>query len=224
VKTVARLKTKVLIGFNRRFDPSFQALHAAIEDGKIGDVEAVTIISRDPELPGIEYLKTSGGLFRDMMIHDFDMARWLLGDEVVEVMAWGSRLADPKLAKIGDYDTAAVTLRTAKGRLCQINNGRRAVFGYDQRIEVYGSRGMLRAANRTPTSLEVSTTAGVVRDKPYHFFLQRYVDAYRAELDHFLSVAAGKARPLIGARDGYLALKLADAATKSAKTGKPVRV
>ncbi len=224
LKTVERLKTKVLIGFNRRFDPSFQALHAAIGDGRVGDVEAVTIISRDPSLPGYEYLKRAGGLFRDMMIHDFDMARWLLGEEPVEVIAWGSRLADPKLAKIGDWDTAAVTLRTAKGKLCQIHNGRRAVFGYDQRIEVYGSRGMLRAANRTPTSLEVSTEAGVVQDKPYHFFIQRYVEAYRAELDHFLDVAAGKAKPLVGARDGYLALKLADAATKSAKSGKPVKV
>jgi myo-inositol 2-dehydrogenase / D-chiro-inositol 1-dehydrogenase len=224
VKTVEKLKSKVLIGFNRRFDPSFQALHAAIEDGKVGDVEAVLIISRDPSLPSYDYLRTSGGLFNDMMIHDFDMARWLLGEEPVEVIAWASRLADPKLAKIGDWDTAAVTLRTAKGKLCQINNGRRAVFGYDQRIEVYGSKGTLRAANRSPTSLEVSTEAGVVRDKPYHFFLQRYTEAYRAELDHFLEVAAGKAKPLVGARDGYLALKLADAATKSAKTGKPVRV
>ncbi len=215
---------KFLVGFNRRFDPSFRALRQAIAEGKIGTVELVAITSRDPAPPPVAYIKQSGGLFRDMMIHDFDMARWLLGAEPVEVFAAASCLVDPAIGAAGDVDTAVVTLRTAGGALAQISNSRRASYGYDQRIEVHGSAGMVAAGNRVPTTVSVSDAAGVRADKPLHFFLERYAEAYRAELDHFIEIVEGRAAPLIGAADGRAALRLADAAAESARTGRPVRV
>ena len=213
-----------MIGFNRRFDPSFAALHQALRDGRIGRVELVQITSRDPAPPPIEYVKVSGGLFRDMMIHDFDMARWLLGEEPVEVFASASCLVDPEIGAVGDVDTAAVTLRTADGALAVITNSRRAVYGYDQRIEALGSAGMLRVGNRRPTTLETSTAEAVSRDTPLYFFLERYAEAYREELDDFIeSLAAGTA-PAVGGRDGRMALVLAEAAIESWQSGAPAPV
>jgi len=187
----------VLMGFNRRFDPSFAALKKAIDAGTIGKVELVQITSRDPGPPPQDYVKVSGGLFRDMMIHDLDMARFLLGEEPVEIFATASCLVEKRIAEAGDVDTAAVTLRTASGKLCQISNSRRAVYGYDQRLEVLGEKGMLEAGNQKPTTVVASTVEGVRGDKPLHFFLERYADAYRAELTHFLEVCAGKAKPIL---------------------------
>ena len=219
-----RLGAPLMIGFNRRFDPSFAALHQALRDGRIGRVELVQITSRDPAPPPIEYVKVSGGLFRDMMIHDFDMARWLLGEEPVEVFASASCLVDPEIGAVGDVDTAAVTLRTADGALAVITNSRRAVYGYDQRIEALGSAGMLRVGNRRPTTLETSTAEAVSRDTPLYFFLERYAEAYREELDHFIeSLAAGTA-PAVGGRDGRMALVLAEAAIESWQSGAPAPV
>jgi myo-inositol 2-dehydrogenase/D-chiro-inositol 1-dehydrogenase len=214
----------LMMGFNRRFDPSFAALHQALREGRIGRVELVQITSRDPAPPPIEYVKVSGGLFRDMMIHDFDMARWLLGEEPVEVFAGASCLVDPEIGAAGDVDTAAVTLKTAGGALAVITNSRRAVYGYDQRIEVLGSEGMLRAGNRRPTTLEISTTEAVSRDTPLYFFLERYAEAYRAELDHFIECLAQGRTPAVGAGDGRMALVLAEAAVESWQSGAPARV
>ncbi|MBL8697314.1 MAG: inositol 2-dehydrogenase [Alphaproteobacteria bacterium] len=224
IATVKAAGVPVLMGFNRRFDPNFAALKQAIDAGRIGAVEMVQIVSRDPGPPPLAYVKVSGGLFRDMMIHDFDMARFLLGEEPVEVQASASCLVDPQIGAAGDVDSAAVTLRTASGRLCQISNSRRAVYGYDQRVEVLGPKGMLAAGNRTPTTVVASTVDGVVADKPLHFFLERYAEAYRIELRHFLDVCAGKATPLVGIDDGRRALRLAEAANESLASRRAVAV
>ena len=212
------------IGFNRRFDPSFAALHGQLRDGRIGAVELVAITSRDPAAPPIEYIRVSGGLFRDMMIHDFDMARWLMNEDPVEVFAAASCLVDDAIGAAGDVDTAAVVLSFASGALCQISNSRRAVYGYDQRIEVFGAKGMLRAHNRTPTSVELSTEDGIVADKPLYSFLERYAESYKAELDHFIDCVKGEATPLTGPADGRMALVLAEAARTSLANGGPVPV
>lgn len=224
VAAVKATGAKVLMGFNRRFDPSFAALKSRIDAGAIGAVELVQITSRDPGPPPLDYVKVSGGLFRDMMIHDLDMARFLLGEEPVELFATASCLVDPRIAEAGDVDTAMVTLRTASGRLCQISNSRRAVYGYDQRIEVLGARGMLEAGNLKPTTVIASTAEGVVADKPLHFFLERYADAYRAELRHFLEICAGAAAPIVGVEDGRRALQLAEAANESLRARRAIAV
>ena len=212
------------VAFNRRFDPSFRALHEAVAGGRIGKVELVAITSRDPGLPPLDYIRVSGGLFRDMMIHDLDMARWLMGSEPVQVYAAASILVDDIVAEAGDVDSAVVTLKSDTGVLCQINNSRRAVYGYDQRIEVFGSDGMARAENLTPTTLEITDKDGALTDKPLHFFLERYADAYRLEFDHFLDCVIDGATPLTGGEEGRRALELADAALESVRTGKPVKV
>jgi myo-inositol 2-dehydrogenase/D-chiro-inositol 1-dehydrogenase len=222
---VEKAGTPLMIGFNRRFDPNFAALRKRLADGEVGEVELVTILSRDPGPPPVSYIVTSGGLFRDMMIHDLDMARFLLlGDEPVEVHAVGSSLVDPEIGRAGDVDTAAVLLKTSKGRIVQISNSRRATYGYDQRVEVHGSKGMIRAGNIHRTTVEVANAAGITADPVQDFFLERYADAYRAELDAFLTAVAGGNKPEPTGRDGLMAQRLADAATESAATGKPVRV
>jgi myo-inositol 2-dehydrogenase/D-chiro-inositol 1-dehydrogenase len=219
---VAKARVPMLVGFNRRFDPDFRALHDRL--GEIGKVEQVIISSRDPGLPPLEYLKVSGGQFRDMTIHDFDMARWLLGEEPVEVYAMGSCLVDPAVGRIGDIDSTMILMRTASGRLCHINNSRRATYGYDQRIEVHGSKGRLSAGNRIITTVEKADASAVSADKPLYFFLERYADAYRAELDAFVTALRKKKPMPVGAEDGRQALVLAEAALKSHRTGKPVKV
>lgn len=221
---VERSGVTCLIGFNRRFDPNFAAVKAQIDDGHLGNLEMVTITSRDPSPPPAQYVQSSGGLFRDMMIHDLDMARWLLGEEPVEVFATASCLIDPAIGEAGDVDTALVTLKTASGRLCQISNSRRAAYGYDQRIEVLGAKGMAQAKNQTESTLVVSTAEGVVAAKPQHFFLERYATAYRQELDNFIEAAAGRSEPLATAHDGLMALVLADAAYESVQSGQVVRL
>ena len=224
LKAVKEARVPMFVGFNRRFDPSFSALKERLDKGAIGAVEQVVISSRDPGLPPFEYLKVSGGQFRDMTIHDFDMARWLLGEEPVEVFAIGEALVDPKVKELGDIDSAMVLLRTKSSRLCHINNSRRAAYGYDQRIEVFGSKGMLRAGNKTPSTVERSDGAAVSGDKPLHFFLERYADAYKAELSAFVSALKKKQPMPVGAHDGRQALVLAEAALKSLQTGSAVRI
>lgn len=215
---------QMFVAFNRRFDPNFRNLHHRIIDGSIGAVEQVIITSRDPSLPPLSYLKVSGGQFRDMTIHDFDIARWLLGEEPVEVFAYGSCLVDPAVGGIGDTDSVMVVMKTASGKLCHINNSRRAAYGYDQRIEVHGAKGRLMVANRTETLVEVADDHSVRSDKPVHFFLERYAEAYRAELAAFIeAVVTGQPMP-IDAGDGRQALVLAEAASESFATGRPVQV
>lgn len=221
---VARAGVPFMTAFNRRFDPSFANLQTRLAEGEIGDPEIVTILSRDPSPPPIAYIRSSGGIFRDMMIHDIDMARFLLGEEPTRVFAVGSALVDPAIAAAGDVDTAALTLMTASGKICQISNSRRATYGYDQRIEVHGSNGMLRAANMTENSVEVAGRAGFRTAPAKHFFLERYAEAYHAEMAYFgKSVLEGQAlRP--GILDGLNAQIIADAATQSAQSGEPVRL
>jgi myo-inositol 2-dehydrogenase/D-chiro-inositol 1-dehydrogenase len=215
VAAAERAGILLAIGFNRRYDPSFRRLRQGIDAGEIGDVESVLIVSRDPAPPPVAYVRRSGGLFRDMTIHDLDMARWLLGDEPVEVTAHGSCLVDPAIGAAGDVDTAAVTLRTAGGRIAQIANTRRAVFGYDQRIEVCGARGMLSAGNRKATSVERASAQGYATDPALPFFLERYADAYRLELDAFVRHLHGEAADIVSGADGVRALEIADACDRS---------
>jgi len=224
LKVVMSAGTPLMIGFNRRFDPNFSALQKRVRDGAIGTVELVTIISRDPGPPPVSYIEHSGGLYRDMMIHDFDMARFLLGEEPVEVTAYGSNLVDPAIGKAGDIDTAAVMMRTAAGKLAIITNSRRAAYGYDQRMEVHGSGGMARADNIYENTVEIAGKKGFARNPVQHFFLERYADAYRLELAAFIDAVSKGKEPSPSGRDGLQAQRLADAATKSRKTGKPVAI
>ncbi len=221
---VKKAKVPMLVGFNRRFDPNFSAVKERILQGAIGAVEQVIISSRDPGLPPLAYLKVSGGQFRDMTIHDFDMARWLLGEEPVEVFAYGSCLVDPAVAKVGDTDSVMVLLKTASGKLCHINNSRRATYGYDQRIEVHGAKGRLMAGNRIVNTVELADGAAVSTEKPVYFFLERYADAYKAELAAFVEAVTKKKPMPVGAEDGRQAIVLAEAAAKSLKSGRPVRI
>ena len=222
VAEVERLGARVMIAFNRRFDPSAAAMKRAIDAGEIGEVRQVIITSRDPEPPPPGYTG-SGGVFRDMTIHDFDMARFLLGEEPVEVLAMGNALIDPETPE--GYDTLMVMLRTASGRQCHINNYRQAVYGYDQRFEVLGSRGLLMNENLRPTTLRRwSGERTEAKDPLLYFFLERYAEAYRLELDAFVAALdAGNAMP-VTARDGRAALRLADAALESAQTARAIKV
>ena len=212
------------IGFNRRFDSNFRALKARLEAGAIGQLESVAITSRDPEPPAIEYLRTSGGLFRDMMIHDFDMMRWLTGEDAVELYAMAANLIDPAIGAVGDVDTAIVTFRMASGRLCQIATSRRAAYGYDQRIECHGSLGMARADNVILTTVEVADKSGFRSDPAEPFFLERYCAAYKAELAAFVDAVTSKTAPTPSGADGLAALRLADKAAESVATGQPIKI
>ena len=210
--------------FNRRFDPGFAHLKSQLDAGAIGETEMIVITSRDPAPPPVSYIKQSGGLFRDMMIHDLDMARFLLGEEPIAIYATGSCLVDPKIGKAGDIDTAAVTLRTASGKLCQINNSRRATYGYDQRIEVHGSDGMLRAANHPEHQIEQAGAGGFTTAPNKHFFLERYEAAYLAEMQSFIRAVVTRQAPSPGIADGVAVQKLADAAASSLETGAVVKL
>ena len=215
---------RLMLGFNRRFDPSFARLKAEVEAGAVGKVEIVQITSRDPAPPPVDYIKRSGGLFRDMMIHDFDMARFLLGEEVTEVFATGAALVDPAIGAAGDVDTATATLKTASGRIAVITNSRRATYGYDQRLEVHGEKGMIQAGNETATTLTRANASGFTSDPLLDFFMQRYAEAYRLELAAFCRLAAGEDIAVPTGEDGLAALRLADAAVKSLASGQSVRL
>ena len=225
LKVVEKNKSTLMIGFNRRFDPSFADLESRIRKGAVGDIEIVTVISRDPNPPPAEYVKGSGGLFRDMMIHDFDMARFLMGEEFVVVNALGSSLVDKAIGLAGDVDTAAVQMQTASGRIAVITNSRRATYGYDQRMEVHGSKGMLSARNVHNTTVELHNAQGTLADPVQNFFLERYGQAYANELNTFINaVESGNPNPRPSGHDGLQAQILAEAATVSWQTGKPVKV
>lgn len=221
---VGNKASSIMIGFNRRFDPSFAALKAAIDAGEIGKTELLSITSFDPAPPPVEYIKVSGGLFRDMMIHDFDMANFIMGQAPVSVSAVGASVVDPAIGAAGDVDTAAVTLTYADGRIAVIKNSRRAVYGYDQRVEVLGSEGLLQAQNVLENTLVKSTTAGVSSAKPTYFFLERYMPAYKAEWAAFVGAVQSKSDMPVNLHDGVAALTMAEAATRSAQTGQPVKM
>jgi myo-inositol 2-dehydrogenase / D-chiro-inositol 1-dehydrogenase len=215
----------LMLGFNRRFDRSAAAMKQAITRGDIGQLRQVIVTSRDPAPPPMSYVATSGGIFRDMTIHDFDMGRWLLGEEPVEVFAMADRLVDPGLSQYGDYDTLMVVMRTASGRQCHINNCRQAAYGYDQRLEVFGSEGMICNDNLRPTTLRHSGAAHTGREDPLlNFFIERYAESYARELDAFVEAVTRKSPMPVDGEDGRRALLLADAAVASVASGKPVSV
>lgn len=221
---VEKTGATLMVGFNRRFDPHFMAVKKAIDDGAVGKVEMATITSRDPGAPPVDYIKRSGGIFRDMTIHDFDMARFLLGEEPVSVSAHASVLVDKKIGEAGDYDSVSVILETASGRQALISNSRRATYGYDQRIEVHGSKGMVSAENQRPVSIELANDMGYTRPPLHDFFMTRYVDAYANEISAFIAALANGQKPSPSGADGLAALKLADAALESVRTGRTVRI
>lgn len=224
LKTVEASGGALMVGFNRRFDPHFRALKAAIDGGKIGEVEMATITSRDPAPPPLSYIERSGGIFRDMTIHDFDVARWLLGEAVETVTAAASVLVDPEIGRAGDHDSAQAILRTASGRLCSIANSRRASYGYDQRVEVHGSEGAVAAENIHEARVVLAGADGYLRPPLKNFFLERYMPAYEAEIAAFVDVVAnGSPVPTTG-EDGLMALALAEAAEISVREGRTVAV
>ena len=217
----ALTQARLFLGFNRRFDPSFRALRQKLQAGEIGNLETLHIISHDPAPPPVSYIKVSGGLFKDMTIHDFDMARWLLAEPIVEVYAMAACLVDPAIGAADDIDTAKVLLRTASGRIALISNSRRSGYGYDQRIEAFGSEGSVRADNLTTTTVAVWGEEGATRAPFQNFFLERYAEAYRLEMDHFAAMLRGE-EPAVGFADGVWALELAEAAARSHLTTRPV--
>jgi len=222
LKVVDEAGAKLMVGFNRRFDPHFMAVRAAIDAGKIGDVEMVTITSRDPGAPPVDYIKRSGGIFRDMTIHDFDMARFLLGAEVTSVSAHAAVLVDPAIGEAGDFDSVTVILETAKGQQAVISNSRRATYGYDQRIEVHGSEGVVSAENQRPVSIEIANCDGYTRPPLHDFFMTRYTEAYANEIAAFIAAIEQGAAISPSGTDGLIALQLADAALESVRTGKRI--
>lgn len=224
VDTVAAENGQLMVGFQRRFDPDFMALKKAIDDGVIGDVEMVTLTSRDPGAPPADYIRRSGGIFRDMTIHDFDVARWLLGEEVTSVQAAASVLTDPAIKELGDYDSVNVILMTESGKQCTINNTRRATYGYDQRIEVHGSQGSVSAENHRESRIEIANASGYTRPPLLNFFMSRYTAAYANEIASFVDAVANGKPTVTTGLDGLKALELADAALRSVKTGKAVKL
>ncbi len=224
LRTVDEAGVKLQVGFQRRFDPSFRRARDLIAAGKIGEPHIVRITSRDPAPPPIEYIKVSGGIFLDMTIHDFDMSRFLLGDEAEEIFATGSVLVDPAIGEAGDIDTAVITMRFRKGALVTIDNSRRAVYGYDQRIEVFGSEGMVAVGNKTPDHVLVADDAGVHTAKPVYFFIERYTEAYIAEAQAFVRAILEDTTPPVTGTDGLVPVVMGYAAWESYREGRPVKV
>jgi len=226
VEEVERLNGRVMLAFNRRFESTFAEMRAAIEAGDIGEVRQVIITSRDPGLAPEDYIQHSGGIFRDMTIHDLDIGRWLLGEEPVEINAIGSRLIDSAMMeKYDDYDTAMVQMQTASGKQCHINNCRNAVYGYDQRIEVFGAKGMLQMDNLRPTTIRRwSQEVTDAREPLLNFFLERYQQAYKSELEAYIDALVHKKPLPTTVQDGLKALKLADACVESVASGRTVKL
>lgn len=224
LQTVADTNTFLMVGFQRRFEPDFNVLKQAIDDGRIGKVEMISLTSRDPSPPPYDYIERCGGIFRDMTIHDFDVARWLLGEEVETVQAAASVLVDPKIGELGDFDSVNVILRTASGRQCTISNSRRATYGYDQRIEVHGSKGAVSAQNHAEARIEFAGPDGYTRPPNLHFFITRYAGAYAAEIAAFVEALANGAPPPVSGQDGFMALAIADAAVTSVAENRTVAV
>ncbi len=224
IDAVAEAGVKLQVGFNRRFDHNFAQVRNLINEGKVGNLELIKITSRDPEPPPAEYAAVSGGMFLDMTIHDFDMARFLAGSDVTEVYASATCLVDPAIGEAGDVDTAIINLKFENGALGVIDNSRRAAYGYDQRIEVFGSLGAAMAANDTPTNVTIMNSDGVTTDKPLYFFLERYMQSFRDEMVQFVdAVLNDKPTPTTGL-DGLNSILVALAAKKSVQEGRPVKI
>ncbi|HEY79523.1 MAG TPA: inositol 2-dehydrogenase [Caldilineae bacterium] len=221
---VAKAGVKLQIGFNRRFDPSFQRARELVASGAIGDPHILRITSRDPAPPPIDYIKVSGGIFLDMTIHDFDMARYLISDEVAEIYAAGEVMVDPAIGEAGDIDTALITLKFRNGVIGAIDNSRRAVYGYDQRVEVFGSEGVVMVGNVKPNQAVVADAAGVHSAKPLYFFLERYAEAYVAEIEAFLDALREDKTPPVTGLDGRIPVVMGYAAWESYRSNRPVQV
>ena len=223
LKAISDSKTPLMLGFNRRYDPSHRSVHDSVANGAIGDVHLARITSRDPGPPPVEYAKVSGGIFIDMTIHDFDMARYVVGSEIVSVYATGAVRIVPEFAEIGDLDTVALMLQHANGAITMIDNSRQAVYGYDQRVEVFGSKGMTASENPLTTSTINRNENGTQLGKMPYFFLDRYIPAYIAEWNEFMGVATGKIKPVVTGADGRASLVAGLAAWKSVREGRVVK-
>jgi myo-inositol 2-dehydrogenase/D-chiro-inositol 1-dehydrogenase len=224
IEAVRRAGVQLQVGFNRRFDHNFKRVREHVRSGAIGDTHLIKITSRDPEPPPEAYIKVSGGIFMDMMIHDFDMARFLSGSEVEEVYAQGSVLIDPVFAAYEDIDTAIVTLRFASGALGVIDCSRKAAYGYDQRVEAFGSLGSSKAENDYPNTAVLTTAGGVQSDKPLHFFLERYSAAYIEETEQFINCLLQGEKVPVNGQDGWQAERIARAAKLSLREGRPIKL
>jgi myo-inositol 2-dehydrogenase/D-chiro-inositol 1-dehydrogenase len=221
---VDKAGVKLQIGFNRRFDPSFAKVRELVASGAVGQPHVIRITSRDPGPPPLEYIKVSGGIFLDMTIHDFDMVRFLSGSEAEEIYAIGDALVDPAIREAGDVDTAIVTMRLKNGSLATIDNSRKAVYGYDQRMEVFGSKGSASAGNRTPDAHVLTDSAGVHEARPLHFFLERYAEAYVIEMRAFVEAVRKDHPPPVTGVDGLQPVVMGLAATRSLREGRPVNL
>ena len=220
LETIEKNKTQFMIGFNRRFDPHFQSLKNSLKQDKIGNIETIIITSRDPGLPPINYLKQSGGIFKDMTIHDFDMAIFLLDELPVEIYSSASILIDDQMKEVEDFDTASIILKTLSGKQIIISNSRRSSYGYDQRIEVHGSLGMVSAENQRPVSIEIANSQGFTKPPLHHFFMTRYIDAYAEEINYFVNSLKIGSEIKPNGIDGLNALIIAEAAKSSLLKGK----
>ncbi|MEJ5203344.1 MAG: inositol 2-dehydrogenase [Anaerolineales bacterium] len=221
---VEKAGVKLQIGFNRRFDPNFRKVRTMIAEGKIGDLHILRITSRDPAPPPIDYIKVSGGIFLDMTIHDFDMARYLSGSEVEEVFVAGGVMVDKRIGEAGDIDTAVITLRFASGAIGTIDNSRQAVYGYDQRVEAFGSGGMVAVANNTPDTHVYSDAEGVHSAKPLYFFLERYTESFINEMKEFVEAIQKNTLPPVTGIDGRIPVLIGKAAWKSYHEHRPVKL
>lgn len=221
---VEKAGVKFQVGFNRRFDHNFKAVKEAVKNGKVGDPHIIKITSRDPEAPPVEYVKVSGGIFLDMTIHDFDMVRYLSGSEVEEVYAAGNVLVDPAIGEAGDVDTAIVTLKFANGALGVIDNSRRAAYGYDQRAEVFGSKGSVAVSNDKNSTAVISTADGVGTEKPLYFFLERYMQSFADEIKEFIDAIVNDTEVPVTGVDGLKPVLIGLAAKKSLEEGRPVKI
>jgi myo-inositol 2-dehydrogenase/D-chiro-inositol 1-dehydrogenase len=215
---------KLMLGFNRRFDPEFKRIRDLVIEGKIGDPQILKISSRDPGPPPISYIKVSGGMFLDMTIHDFDMARYISGKEVREVFAAGAVKVDKAIGEAGDIDTAVITLVFEDGTMALIDNSRKAAYGYDQRLEVFGSKGMAIADNTFPSNHRLYTESGIAGDLPFHFFLERYQESYHREIRDFLDALSGDGKMPVDGMDGLMSIKIGLAARRSLEENRPVPI
>jgi myo-inositol 2-dehydrogenase / D-chiro-inositol 1-dehydrogenase len=224
LEAVRKAGVKLQVGFNRRFDANNLRIRKVVQEGGIGEVHVLRITSRDPAPPPLAYVKVSGGIFSDMTIHDFDTARYLVGSEVEEVFTVAAVRVDPEIGKAGDLDTAIITLKFANGVIGAIDNSRKAVYGYDQRAEVFGSKGMVQAENLTPTMTRVTVAEGTSTDKPLWFFLERYNESYILEMREFIKCLQEGTEPIATGKDGKVAVVIAKAARKSYEEKRPVKV
>jgi myo-inositol 2-dehydrogenase / D-chiro-inositol 1-dehydrogenase len=224
ISVVEQCGVKLMVGFNRRFDSNFKKIKQMVDEGKIGEPHILKITSRDPAPPPAEYVAASGGMFLDMTIHDFDMARYIVGSEVEEVFVAANVLVDKKIGAAGDVDTAVVTLKFKNGAIGVIDNSRKAVYGYDQRVEIFGSQGMVKVDNNTPDNHVFYCETGVHASRPLNFFMDRYIEAYADEIKEFCSAVMNNIPVSVGGRDGLLSVVIGLAAKKSLREGRPVKI